>query len=368
MKISANRAYLLAAVAQVARVVPGQAVKEHLTYCRILVANPTGTPGAWVSATDLEVQLTAWSELEAMERSGEVCVPAQRLLAILKALPEGDLSLEVLESVATIRSGSIEYQLPTIDPDLVPMEDSGSYAWEATIRDGEFQRGLQAVTHQAATETARYTMTGVCLTLGKSTLKAVATDGRRLAVREIPTSGGPGSGSVILPGKTAALAEKMPHDLTTVSWTANGVKIGFFDSGEHGPIYRATLVSRVIEGRYPAYEAVFPKGPPLDVFEAEGQQFTGSIRQAALVTTKEMPRVDLILSPGQLRLAATGQGSSSVHLPVESRGSGKIACNPKYLLDALAPVEGPAKISLWGEHQPLTVTAPGYTALVMPLS
>lgn len=368
MKISAKRACLLAAVAQVARVVPSHPVKEHLSYLRILVGNPTGTPGAWVSATDLEVQLTAWSELEAMERSGEVCVPAQRLLAILKALPEGDLSLEVLESVATIRSGSLEYQLPTIDPDLIPMDDSGSYDWELVIQDGELQRGLQAVTHQAATETARFTMTGVYLVFDGTTLQAVATDGRRLAVRDITTNIGPQPSSVILPNKAAALAEKMPHDLAKVSWSKKGVQIGFYDVGATGPIYRATLISRIIEGRFPAYKAVFPKGPPLDVFEAPAQLFSGSIRQAALVTTKEQPRVDLTLSPGQLKLAATGQGSSSVHLPVDSRGSNKIAINPSYLLDALAPVQGQARISLWGETMPLTVTAPGYTALVMPLS
>lgn len=371
MRILAERRKLLDAVATVAAVVPNKPTKEILGN---LVIKAMQYGQGLIYATDLEVAIEAGVEIAEVVTAGTVLVPAAQLLAILKVIPEGMVELRELAnmSMMVIESGTLRYELPLGEIDSYPDLGAPDYGWTVEVSNNELAEGVRAVSDKAATESARFSMCGVQFTPTPLGITAVATDGRRLAIKEIRgVQSGDGQGKpCIIPIKTVGVLEKMPWPTAQVSWGPNGAAVRFFTNGEQGPLWRVTVLTRLVEGRFPDYKAVLPTTEAAGSFRLQAEALGVAIRQVAMMKDPDTGKLSLAVDKCKLALTTAGAGKAHSMVEVDSVGKRQeIAVNPDYLSEAVKPIAGEASVELWGPEKPLLVTGQGgYTCLVMPLS
>jgi len=368
MKVRIEKSELLDAVAWVAGAVPAKEVKPALKFLRLVpdAHNCTMT----IHATDLELHAVAEVRYQDCEEAGEALVPAEKLLAVLRNLPE--CMVEITSgpkgvSLVGCMMG-LEYELPTGDPDELPRIPEVEREWYLTLNEYGLRRLIRSTLPSAAKDGARYTMMGVRLEADKECLRAVATDGRRLAVREAAATG-EGKGGCVVPRRAAELMASVPVSFSEVYWNSSSVDVRWGDNRNQ---YR--VVSRLIEGKFPDWKAVFPKEKAATQFKMAREVFGQAIRQAAVTVDHETRRLGVITQPGKLLLQAAGTetGASRVHMSADVVGPGMaIHVNPAYLLEALKPAGEDVLVSMQSPTHPMILSSAEdgpYTVLVMPLT
>ena len=222
-------------------------------------------------------------------------------------------------------------------------------------------------------ESTRYALGGVLVEPGPNGLTLAATDSRRLAVVEFPCSkhgdpaGGPASGAVI-PSKAMSLIERSiagaEDDEVWIAMRNNDVLI---KSGN------GTIVSRLVEGRFPKYRQVIPAESPIAIDMVAGPFYT-AVRQAQIVTSDESRGVDFTFHDGTLTLQsqAADVGASKIELPISYSGDSlTITFDPKYVTDFLKVLDPETSFVLNltdGESQAVARVGGDYTYVIMPLS
>jgi DNA polymerase-3 subunit beta len=295
--------------------------------------------GVEVGASDSEVALRLRLPGVAVEVAGEAVVRADRLLAIARELLDVEIVLEADEKNCVVRGEGSEFRIYVSPPaDFPPLP---SFAEEADfIIAGEELRRMLAVTlYAAARETSRYAINGVLWQKQGKRLEVVATDGRRLAraggqLRQAQAE----DFEVIVPTKALSVFERVftpPRNgeewLVEVKVAPNQILLR---AGER------VLSSVLVEGRFPKYEDVIPKGTNKRA-RLDRAAFHGAVRRAALLTTEDSRAVRLAFSAERLEISAQSpeEGEAHVEIPIAYEGEPvDIGFNPAFLADALKVV------------------------------
>lgn len=366
MRIQVQRADLLAGVQLVAGAVPTKAVKPALAYLRLQTIYGTIL---CVHSTDLETHAEARLPLVELEgfAAGEVCVPADKLLAVLQVLTESFLIIEKVESVVVIRTKQQEYNLPTIDPDELPRIPNVERPWHVSLEQYRFRKLLRSVLPCVSREGARYSMQGVCLEQKEpGSLAAVGTDGRRLAVKDVPVEGR-AKGSCIVPRSAADLMASVPTHCAQVYWDHNSIDVRWPNGG-----IEFRIVARLLEGKFPNWQAVMPKSEATTNFASSKESFNRAIRQAAVTVDEETRKLAMTIKSGGVLFESNGTGSAKVQMVAESFGPEVQVCaNPAYLVEALKPCGDDVVVTARKPTDPLVLSSNDdgpYTCLVMPLT
>ena len=287
-----------------------------------------------LSATDLEVGARV-AVPATVSGGGAVTVSARKLTEIVKELPVASLSLKVGDNAAVaIRCGGVSYRLVGLPPDDFPAVNPGpAGAWvkiEAkTLRDMLLETSF-AVSH----DENRYALNGVLFMLSPKEARLVATDGHRLALSSRSVELGVGPVTGIVPRKAVA-------EILRVVGTGEEVEVAITDNQFVLQMPNFVMTARLIEGQFPNYEAVVPKGHPGKLTLLRSV-FQSALRRVSVMADDRNKPVKLALSPGVLKLSASSQelGEAEEVLEVEYAGEEvAIGFNSRYLLDALGPVE-----------------------------
>jgi DNA polymerase-3 subunit beta len=235
-----------------------------------------------------------------------------------------------------------------------------------------FREVVRRTVYATDNESSRYALGGVLIELAANTLTAVATDGRRLARQEGPATsvGGHVSGDTmtIIPTKTMQLLDRALSD------NEENIQLAARDNDILVRSGRATIYSRLVEGRYPKWRDVFPRRDGMVKIEMTVGPFYAAVRQAMIVTSEERRGVDFTFGGGKIILTGHGAelGESQVELPIAYDGADVgITLDPRYLSDFLK-VLGPEKtftIELRNaESAAICTTDDGYAYVIMPLA
>jgi DNA polymerase-3 subunit beta len=259
----------------------------------------------------------------------------------VRKLPEGsEIALELGENRLAISSGRSKFALPTL-----PAVDFQTMAREAApvkfeIEAAELRRLIDKTRFAISTEETRYYLNGIYLHHAKgaknSVLRAVATDGHRLALAETEApKGSSGLKGVIVPRKAVQEARRLLEDAPeTVTVEASDSKIVF-------RIGEAVLTSKLIDGSFPDYQRVIPKDNGR-ILTIDNQQFREAVDRVATVSAERSRSVKLSLASGKLTLAVThsetGQGTEELEAEYDSDPM-EIGFNAKYLLDVAQQIE-----------------------------
>jgi DNA polymerase-3 subunit beta len=366
MKLVCDRAKLLEAFSLASAVVPSRTPKPILENVRLKVEDSR----AYLEATDLEIGLRIEASGIEVHVPGEVLLPVRRFGSILREVPDETLTLEASGEQLLVRGLRSEFQLPTPDPLEYPPILSGNREGYVITTGKVLHNLVRRTSFAIDPDSPHYALGGIYLEFGGDRIYAVGTDGRRLAAQE---------GSARLVGEPRVnWVVALPQALRLVDRA-----VGSSDDSLHlcpqetlleiwGESF--TVVSRLIEGRFPPWREVLPKTPAAVRFAMSAGYLLGGVRQAQIVADPNAPGVIFDLRPGRLVLSARGHstGEGRIELTVEYEGQeARVRLNPRYLTDFLGTLDAETilNVEFRGTKSPvLFTTEDGYTYILMPMA
>jgi DNA polymerase-3 subunit beta len=319
-----------------------------------------------ITATDLEVGARVAVPARVAAK-GAITIPARKLAEIVRELPAAAVTLRVTDNAGiTLRCAGSSYKLVGLAPDDFPPVVPASPAAWLTLEAKVLREMLAQTSFAISHDETRYALNGILFVLGGTEARLVATDGHRLAVsaRTIPDAGKPVS--AIVPRKAVA-------EIARVLGTGEEVQIALTENQFVLQMPNFVLTARLIEGQFPNYEAVIPKNHPGRLVIARGA-LMAALRRVAVMADERNKPVKLVFGPGSLRLAASSQdlGEAEETLEVDYKGEElTIGFNSRYVLDAVAPVEGEQVVFQFKDSLSpgviKSVEDEGYCCVIMPM-
>jgi DNA polymerase-3 subunit beta len=344
MQAVCPRKDLYEAVQTVGRAVSGRSTLPILSH--LLVA-PQGD-SLKLTATDLEMwmECSLPARLQAGigdddEPSG-FTAPARVFTEMLGALPDADVLLDRPDGGNTVQvhCARSDYKILGLPAEEFPSPPDVTPTATFSLPGETLRDMIRHVLFAVSTDETRAILTGVLVHFDGETLKMVATDTHRLAVRTAAVGGGEGDAKAIVPARAMNEVLRLADDEDTVSISLAQGQARFEIAGTNGSS-GTTMVTRLIEGQFPNYERVIPTTHDRKLTLERGE-FASAVRRVAIVARDNANRVVLETEGAQLVLSAESGTVGSVRDEVEVAREGddiQIAFNAKYLQDVLNVVE-----------------------------
>src|SRR5712675_1027018 len=339
MKVTVERADLLKSLSHVHRVVERRNTIPILA--NVLLRAERSKLSLKATDLDLEVIETIGAEVGP---SGSTTVPAHMFYEIVRKLPEGaQIVLEASgdRAMLAIRAGRSRFTLQTLPESDFPDLAAGEMTHTFKLAAADLKRLIDKTQFAISTEETRYYLNGIYLhtagTAKAPTLRAVATDGHRLAQFELPLpAGADGMPGIIVPRKTVAEVQRLIE-------TGEGEAAIELSAGKiRFTIGNVVLTSKLIDGTFPDYGRVLPQNNAKELI-VDNKDFEAAVDRVSTISSERGRAVKLALSPGKLVLSVTNpdSGSATEELEVEYASDAlDIGFNSRYLLDIAAQIEG----------------------------
>ena len=339
MKLTIERAALLKALGHV------QSVVERRNTIPILsnVLFSAGRDTLAFSATDLDMEIIDQTSA-LVDSPGQITAPAHTLYEIVRKLPEGaDVSLSFTgdDPRLQVQAGRSRFNLPVLPAGDFPVMSSDGLSGRIAVDTGDLMRLIDKTRFAISTEETRYYLNGLYLHTvvedGQAKLRAVATDGHRLALAEMPApEGAAGAAGVIVPRKTIQEARRLMEDAgETIDLQLSPQKVRF----EFG---HCALTSKVIDGSFPDYMRVIPRDNHRTM-TVDNTLFAAAVDRVATISAEKSRSVKLSVEPGrvilQVRNMETGQATEEVEVDYDGEPF-EIGFNARYLLDVTGQIAG----------------------------
>ncbi len=339
MKVTVERADLLKSLSHVHRVVERRNTIPILA--NVLVRAERSQLAFKATDLDLEVVETISAEVNP---GGVTTVPAHMFYEIVRKLPEGaQIVLEATgdRSTMAIRAGRSRFTLQTLPESDFPDLAAGEMTHKFTLAAADLKRLINKTQFAISTEETRYYLNGIYLhTAGSGKnrqLRAVATDGHRLAQVDLPApAGSEGMPSIIIPRKTVGEIQRLIEDID------GEVAIELSQSKIRFTVGSVVLTSKLIDGTFPDYARVIPHANDKQL-EVERKEFEQAVDRVSTVSSERGRAVKLSVTAGKLILSVTNpdSGSATEELEVVYEADPiDIGFNSRYLLDIAAQIDG----------------------------
>jgi DNA polymerase-3 subunit beta len=291
-----------------------------------------------LTATDLDLWMVEDVEAE-ISQDGGTTVPAQTLYDIVRKLPEGaqvELATES-DGRLLVRSGRSRFHLPCLDREDFPVVPDGDFPHTFDLAAKELRRLIEKTRFAISTEETRYYLTGIYLHAADKTLRAVATDGHRLARvdTDLPKSA-VGMTGVIIPRKVVQEMHRLLEGVDT------DVGLALSESKIRMNLEGAVLTSKLIDGTFPDYQRVIPDGNDKRM-EVDAKTLSSAIDRVSTVSTEKSRAVKIALEADKALLSASSAEHASATDEVSvaySSAAVEIGFNARYLMDILSEIDG----------------------------
>ncbi len=326
-------------------------------------------------ATDLEVGLRSRCDA-VVEKAGTLTLPAKKLYEIVKALPETDVRIAEDKNGVKVAADRFDSRMQTLPKEDFPAVPEATGATNATL-PRQAVKEMVAKTQFAITgEDTRFFLNGALFILGATSMSLVATDGHRLALVNVDRPKGSAKPSkdgdevrAILPRKTLWELGKLLMEGDGDIRYERGENHLFFEVGGR------MLISRMIDGQFPAFERVIPKGNNKRI-EFERERLTNAVKRVALLSNERSRSVKFQLDKGKVEVTSSSPefGEAKETLPVDySDTSMQICFNAQYVMDFLGAVDTDlVALELKDEvsqavMKPVGTQGYDYTYVIMPM-
>ncbi len=355
MKLTIERTALLKSLGHVQSVVERRNTIPILSNVRM----EAGDGGLSLNATDMDLEIIETVSAE-VAVSGSTTAPAHTLYDIVRKLPDGaqvELAYDGTDGQLTLKAGRSRFSLACLPAEDFPAMSTGHFTHSFTLPAAELRGLIDRTRFAISTEEARYYLNGIYVhaadSEGVAVLRAVATDGHRLARAEMPLpEGAAGLPGVIIPRKTVAELRKLIDETgmdITISLSDQKVRFDFDDT---------RLTSKLIDGTFPDYERVIPTGND-KALEVDCKTFSQAVDRVSAISTEKSRAIKITVAPGLLTLSASSPDAGSAEEQIEAgyEATGmEIGFNSRYLLDILNQVEGDAvRLTLADSSSPTVV-------------
>ena len=292
-----------------------------------------------VTGTDLEVEIIGHADVVTADEAGEVTVSARKLLDICRSLPEGaSVKFSSSDGKAQVVSGRSRFTLATLPANEFPSVDNGENTIEFDIDAAILKNLIDATSFAMAQQDVRYYLNGMLWEVSANKLRAVATDGHRMALCDAECSiEVPELTKAILPRKGVIELSRLVADegSVRVAMGSNHIRV-------NGSDYCFT--SKLVDGAYPDYDRVLPKGGD-KLVEGNRAELKQAFGRTAILSNEKYRGVRIMLSNGAIKMVANNpeQEEAEEEVGVDYAGEElEIGFNVSYLLDVLNVLKGDA--------------------------
>lgn len=286
-----------------------------------------------ITATDLEIEMVTHMLLPDSE-SGETTLPARKFMDICRALPDGALiTISIDGERAIIRSGKSRFTLSTLPATEFPNIDNFDATLEFKIPQNQIKRLIDQAHFAMAQQDVRYYLNGLLLEFSENQIRAVATDGHRLALCDVEADIGVSElQQIIVPRKAvmelSRLLDNNSEVPITVQLGSNHIRLSTNEM---------SFITKLIDGRFPDYQRVVPQGGDKIVL-ADRNILRQALGRASILSNEKYRSVRFTLSSGTIQVVANNpeQEIAEEEIAVEYDGPGlEVGFNASYILDAL---------------------------------
>jgi DNA polymerase-3 subunit beta len=351
MKFNINRDVLLPVLQTVSGVVDRRQTLPILSNLLLNISEGSLS----VTATDMEVELIVGIELK-LQQPGELTLPARKLLDICRALPaKAELQFEVKNDKVLIKSGKSRFTLASLPAQEYPVIDITENIVSFNIKQHELEQLLENTQFAMAQQDVRYYLNGLLLEITADKLRAVATDGHRLALDEAAIKSSIKEPiQIIVPRKGITELTRLLQDEDSeieIQISTNHIRV------KNNNI---CFTSKLIDGRFPDYQRVIPELSETPVF-ADREELRNSLTRASILSNEKYRGVRIVFDANSLRALAHNpeQEEAEEELEVEYKGGEiEIGFNVSYLLDTLSIIKS--------KKVKLSVLDPNSSCLILP--
>lgn len=289
------------------------------------------------TGTDLEVEMLARAQGENLE-PGETTIPARKLFEICRALPDGArIDIRQNGDRVVLSAGRSRFTLATLSATEFPQVDSIDFVERISLSEASLKELLDRTAFAMANQDVRYYLNGTLLELRENLLRCVATDGHRLATCDTAVSlAGASRRQLIIPRKGVLELQRLletGEGLVEVEFGRNHLRVRRQDF---------VFTTKLIDGRFPDYEAVIPIGADKQVV-ANREVLRAALQRAAILSNEKYRGVKLEVEPNRLLIVAHNPEQEEAVEEVEvstSVASLAVGFNVNYVLDALGALRG----------------------------
>ena len=363
MKLTATREEILGPVQNVIGVVERRQTMPVLS--NVLLSARNGKLA--VTGTDLEVELVSAIALT-VQTPGDIPVPGRKLLDILRALPEGvTVTLTVEGDRLVVRAGRSRFTLSTLPAAEFPLVEEINAQQVLRLPQAEFRKLIEKTHFSMAQQDVRYYLNGMLLESEGGRLRAVSTDGHRLALCEANLAERvTGKQQVILPRKGVLELQRMLGE-------SGDMELSVGTNHVRCQIGEIRFTSKLIDGRFPEYSRVIPQNANR-IIDADRGTLRQSLQRTAILSNEKYRGIRLNIKPGVLTLQAHNPEQEEAEDQIEVTYAGEeieIGFNVTYLLDALSAIDTErVNIALTDANSSCLITAAtadGARYVVMPM-
>jgi len=293
--------------------------------------------GLTLVGTDMEIQLSTHMDV-VVDEPGRTTVNARKFNDIIKAAPnEANIQLSLNEQWLNIQINRSQFRLATLDPDTFPIMSNDNDEVSVSFVERDLVALIDTTQFAMAQQDVRYFLNGLLLEISNDHVRAVATDGHRLALSEKDLGSDVGEPrQMIIPRKTVMellrLMNRDREDQISLQIGANQICIS---------VQETTLISKLIDGRYPDYERVIPKNNTKHVI-VNCQELRGALTRAAVLSSERFAGASFSLETNRMMIEANNsdQETSQEEIAVEYADDPmKISFNISYMTNVINAVE-----------------------------
>jgi DNA polymerase III subunit beta len=336
MKLVIERGELVSALGHVTSVVEKRTTIPILSNVMLRASGSA----LMLKATDLEREVVEQAPAN-VSQPGAVTVSAHTLHDIVRKLPDGaevELKRDPDKDRLSISAGTARFALQTLPADDFPDLAGGDFPHTFEVPGHELKRMIDKTRFAISTEETRYYLNGIYLHTANNLLRAVATDGHRLAQLDLELpAGAAGMPGVIVPRKTVQELQRL------IEASDGGITISVSPSKIRFEIGAVTLTSKLIDGTFPDYGRVIPQANDKDLRVANSE-FMSAVDRVSTIASDRGRAVKLAIADGKLTLSVNNPegGSATEQMDAEFSGTAplEIGFNARYLLDIAGQLEG----------------------------
>ncbi len=285
-----------------------------------------------LTATDLEIELI--SKIQQMvDDTGEITLPAKKLLDITKSLPnEAVISIDIDSDRAIIKSARSRFTLTTLPASDFPALDEITSVYEFSIPQNILKELIEKTSFAMAQQDVRYYLNGLMMEVASGVIRTVATDGHRLAYCEKQIDSElADSKQVIIPRKGVSELQRLLSDSDEL------IKIVLGNNHIQCELGDQRFTSKLIDGRFPDYKRVMPDAEG-NVITADKESLKQALVRASILSNEKYRGIRVIMNDNLLKLQAQNPDQEEADIEVEVNYTGdpiEIGFNVNYMLDVL---------------------------------
>jgi DNA polymerase-3 subunit beta len=323
-------------------------------------------------ATDLEVALRSKCQAT-IAKGGSLTLPAKKFYEIVRSLPETDIRIAEDKGGVKVAADRFDSRMQTLPREDFPTLPESGGTPSATLPRASVKEMVAKTQFAITGEDTRFFLNGALFVLKPHEMSLVATDGHRLAIVTVPREGPNKKDAdevrAILPKKTLGELARLLNEGDGDIAYERGENHLFFDVGGR------LLISRMIDGQFPAYERVIPKGNDKHI-EFDRDRLTNAVKRVALLSNERSRAVKIQIDKGKVDVTSSSPdlGEAKETLPVDYTGAAMQICfNAQYVLDFLSAVSTDVvSLDLKDEvsqavMKPVGAEGYDYTYVIMPM-